>query len=289
MWLLLSFLSATLLGFYDVFKKLSLRDNAVMPVLFLNTLFSTLVFLPVIISTAPDFCWEQQRLIVLKSAIVLASWIFGYLGIKNLPITIVGPINATRPVWVLVGALLMFGERLNLWQWSGVILTVTSVYLLSRSGRREGIRFAHNRWIYHVILAAILGAISALYDKYLMAPLGQGAGIDRWLVQSWDNLYQMLFMGIVLLTQRHFSRRFHWHWAILCISIFLSAADYAYFQALSLDDALISVVSMIRRGSVLVSFCFGAMVFHEKNLRSKAFDLALVFISMLLLYLGSSQ
>ena len=289
MWLLLSFLSATLLGFYDVFKKLSLRDNAVIPVLFLNTLFSTLIFLPVIVGTAPDFCWEQQRLIVLKAVIVLSSWIFGYLGIKHLPITIVGPINATRPVWVLVGALVMFGERLNLWQWLGVVLTVVSVYLLSQSGRREGIRFAHNRWIYYVILAAVLGAVSALYDKYLMAPLGQGSGIDRRLVQSWNNLYQMLLMGVILLTQRRPSTRFHWHWAILCISVFLSAADYAYFQALSLDDALISVVSMIRRGSVLVSFCFGAMVFHEKNLRSKAFDLALVFISMLLLYLGSAH
>ena len=32
MWLLLAFLSAALLGFYDVFKKKSLRDNAVLPV-----------------------------------------------------------------------------------------------------------------------------------------------------------------------------------------------------------------------------------------------------------------
>ena len=46
MWLLLAFLSATLLGFYDVFKKKSLKDNAVLPVLFLNTFFSSLIFLP---------------------------------------------------------------------------------------------------------------------------------------------------------------------------------------------------------------------------------------------------
>ena len=39
MWLLLAFLSAALLGFYDAFKKKSLRGNAVLPVLFLNTLF----------------------------------------------------------------------------------------------------------------------------------------------------------------------------------------------------------------------------------------------------------
>ena len=49
MWLLLAFLSAALLGFYDVFKKQSLKDNAVIPVLFLNTLFSSLIFLPFIV------------------------------------------------------------------------------------------------------------------------------------------------------------------------------------------------------------------------------------------------
>ena len=56
MWLLLAFLSATLLGFYDVFKKQSLKDNAVLPVLFLNTLFSSLIFLPFILVSAfePD-------------------------------------------------------------------------------------------------------------------------------------------------------------------------------------------------------------------------------------------
>lgn len=52
MWLLLAFLSAALLGFYDVFKKKSLRDNAVLPVLFLNTLFSSLIFLPFILVSA---------------------------------------------------------------------------------------------------------------------------------------------------------------------------------------------------------------------------------------------
>ena len=68
--------------------------------------------------------------------------------------------------------------------------------------------------------------------------------------------------------------------------MFLSAADYVYFYSLSLDGALVSVVSMVRRSSVVVSFMLGALLFREKNLRSKAIDLALVLLSMLLLWLG---
>ena len=297
MWLALAFLSAALLGLYDVSKKQALRGNAVIPVLFLNTLFSSLIFLPFIVLSStsnvldstmlyvPICGWEVHKYILLKSFIVLGSWLFGYFGMKHLPITIVGPINATRPVMVLLGALLLFGERLNGYQWVGVLLALVSFMLLSRSGKKEGIDFRHNRWIYFVVLASLLGAVSALYDKFLMQRF------DSMLVQSWFTVYQLFIMGIVLMTlwypKRKQSTPFHWSWAIPLISVFLSVADFAYFTSLAQDDSLISVVSMVRRGSVIVSFLCGALLFHEKNLRSKALDLLLVLLGMLFLYLGS--
>ena len=304
MWLLLAFLSAALLGFYDAFKKESLRDNAVLPVLFLNTLFSSLIFLPFILISAwsdsldgtifhvPAAGWEVHKYVLLKSVIVLSSWTFGYFGMKHLPLTIVGPINATRPVMVLVGALLVFGERLNLYQWAGVLMAVISFFMLSRSGKKEGIDFKHNRYIFYVVLAAVTGAISGLYDKYLMAPVSEGGlGLDRMVVQSWYNIYQLFMMGAVIallwLPKRKTTTPFHWDWCIILISIFLSAADFVYFSSLSLEGAMISIVSMVRRGSVVVSFLCGALFFREKNLKSKVVDLALVLIGMIFLYLGS--
>ncbi len=319
MWLTLALLSALLLGFYDVAKKHALRDNAVVPVLFLNTLFCSFIFLPLAFRT-PFGGWEVQRYILLKACIVLSSWLLGYIGMKQLPLTIVGPINATRPVMVLVGALLIFGERLTLLQWAGVLTAILSFWLLSRSGRQEGIDFRHNRWIACTVGAAVMGAVSGLYDKYLMAADG-GLGLPRLTVQCWYNFYQAAMMGAVLLWHvrgkwqgaREGARSkeqgageynlaqqsprpsplapcpsplFRWRWSILLISVFLSAADYVYFYSLSLDGALVSVVSMVRRSSVVVSFMLGALLFREKNLRSKAIDLALVLLSMLLLWLG---
>lgn len=304
MWLFLAFLSAALLGFYDVFKKKSLRANAVIPVLLLNTFFSSLIFLPFIILSnkgiipsdslffTHDYGWAEHRYILLKSVIVLSSWLFAYFGLKNLPLTIVGPINATRPIWVLIGGITVFGERLNLWQWIGVTIAIIGLYMLSRSSKKEGIDFRHNRFIIFVILANILGAISGLYDKFLMAsPQNHGVGLDKLAVQSWYNIYQFFMMLLMLLLlwwpNRKRTTPFHWDWCIILISIFLSAADFAYFYALGLDGAMISIVSMVRRGSVVVSFLFGALIFHEKNLRSKVIDLMLVLLSMLFLFLGS--
>lgn len=303
MWLTLAFLSAALLGFYDSFKKKALLQNAIIPVLFLNTVFCSLIFLPFIILSAKTNIldgsqfhvasggWEMHRYILLKSVIVLSSWLFGYMGMKHLPLTIVGPINATRPVLVLLGAMLVYGEQLNLCQWIGVLLAITSFLMLSRSGKKEGIDFRHNRWIWAIIIAALLGAASGLYDKYLMAnPSDGGVGLDRMAVQSWYNIYQMgwmLIMMLVLWWPRRKQSPFRWDWCILNISLFLSMADFAYFYALSQPHAMISVVSMIRRGSVIVSFLFGALIFREHNLKTKAVDLLLVLLGMVFLYLGS--
>lgn len=304
MWLILAFLSAALLGFYDSFKKKALQGNAVIPVLFLNTVFSSLIFAPFILLSYSTSVldtslvhvasggWECHKYILLKSCIVLSSWLAGYFGMKHLPLTIVGPINATRPVMVLVGALLVFGEQLNVWQWTGVMLAIASFLMLSRSGKKEGIDFKHNKWIACIVVAAILGAVSGLYDKFLMAsPADGGVGLDKMMVQSWYNIYQMIMMGIMLLVlwmpSRKHTTPFRWDWTIIGISLFLSAAEFVYLYSLSLPGAMISIVSMVRRGSVIVSFLFGAIVFHEKNLKSKAVDLALVLIGMLFLYFGT--
>lgn len=309
MWLFLAFISAALLGFYDVFKKQSLKNNPVVPVLTLNTLFCSLIFLPFIVLSAlgripesslfyvPVCGWDVHKYVLLKAIIVLLSWFCGYVAIKHLPLTIVGPINATRPVMVLLGAILVFGEHLNLYQWIGVSLAILGFFMLSRSGKKEGIDFRHNRWIALAVLAAVFGAVSGLYDKYLLAPQESGGvGLNRMVVQSYFMIYQFVLMCLVCLRIRRLDtaehpnnglKGFRWHWAIPLISLFLAAADFVYFYALSIPGALISVVSMIRRSSVVVSFMVGAIIFREKNLRAKAFDLILVLLSMVFLYLGS--
>lgn len=304
MWLILAFCSAALLGFYDVCKKKALLDNAVLPVLFLNTVICSLIFIPFIVLSlgtsvldgtafyVESSTWAEHKYIILKACIVLSSWVFGYFAMKHLPITIVGPINATRPVMVLVGAMLVFGERLNVWQWIGVLLAIVSFFLLSRSGKKEGVNFSHNRWIFFLVAAAILGAVSGLYDKYLMAPPANGGvGLSRMVVQSWYNIYQLCLMGVTMFAIWYPTRKkttpFKWRWSIILISVFLSIADFVYFYALSLPGAMISIVSMVRRGSVVVSFFCGAMLFKEKNLTSKLVDMLFVILGMLFLYIGS--
>ena len=348
MWLVLAFISATFLGFYDTSKKASLKDNAVLPVLFLNTVFSTLIFLPFLLDYICGFGWfsgtfldtapfgdgafsgdgaftrgtqpldtqplpaspcsplaartfsnslsyselgattlvvQAHLLVVLKAFIVLSSWICGYFGLKHLPLSIVGPINATRPVLVLVGATLIFGERLNPYQWVGVLLTILSVFLMSRTGKKENIDFKSNKWIWCLAGAVLMGAVSGLYDKFIMKQL------SPMFVQSWFNFYQMIIMavicGLLWYPRRHESTPFTWRWSIPLISLFICIADFAYFTSLNNPESMISVVSLVRRSSVIVSFACAALIFKERNLRAKIVDLGLILLGMAFIWIGT--
>lgn len=304
MWLILAFVSATMLGFYDTSKKASLKDNAVLPVLLLNTIFSTIIFSPFLIDYIGGFGWfngtfldtapfssdlsstrKAHLLVILKAFIVLSSWICGYFGLKHLPLTIVGPINATRPVLVLVGAMLIFGERLNTYQWIGVMLAIASIYLMSRAGKKENIDFKSNKWIWCVGLATLMGVISGLYDKFIMKSL------NPMFVQSWFNFYQMIIMtaicGLLWYPKRRQTTPFQWRWTIPLISIFICIGDFAYFTSLNDPDSLISVVSLVRRSSVIISFACAVLFFKERNLKAKLLDLALLLAGMAFIWIGT--
>lgn len=298
MWILFAFLSAALLGVYDVFKKISLSDNAVIPVLFLNVVFCCAIFLPLMVLSfaapeltagtifhMPPLTLRQHALLLLKAAIVLSSWMTAYYALKHLPITIASPIKATQPILTLVGALVVFGERLNLYQWIGVAIAIMSFFMLSQSSKREGVNFAHNRWVWLMVCSIVMGTVSGLYDKWIMTH------IDRMNTQVWYNYYQLLIMCVVLLAVWYPKRRqttpFRWSWAIPLISVFLTAADFFYYFALADGASMIAIVSLVRRSSVAVSFTLGALYFKERNLRAKAIDLLLVLLGMLFIFLGS--
>jgi transporter family protein len=298
MWVGVAFLSALMLGLYDVAKKRSLSGNAVVAVLWFNTLISSILFLPVIIDAEFSLSifdgsmlsyepatLSSHLLVATKAVITLSSWICGYYAMKHLPLSIVGPVNATRPVVVLMGAVLIFGERLNVWQWSGVIVALVSLYLLSRSSRKEDVSFS-SKYAVAMFLAMLLGAVSGLYDKYIISQ----HSLDPLFVQSWFSLYQLAIMTLLALIiwfPRRHEDRFHWSWAIPLISIFVSLADFCYYHAIDMDGSMIAVISMIRRFSVVVSFLCAALLFGEKNMRSKAWDMVLILVGMILLAIGS--
>lgn len=297
MWLFLIIFSAIFLGVYDVFKKLSLSGNAVLPVMLVSSGTSLILFLPLLIisNVAPNFLENSiflipsvgnitLLLIGIKTVIVQASWIFSFFALKHLPISIVSPIRSSGPMWTLFGAIVILGERLTVTQWIGVGIIILCLYAYSLVGKKEGIHFKNNIWILFIFLGTMLGSISALYDKYLIAT----CHIDKMAIQAWFTVFQFCIMIPTVLLfwypKRLQTDAFQWRWTIPCIGIFLVLADFFYFFSLSQDGALISIVSIIRRSGVIVSFISGAIIFKEQNLKVKGFILTGVLVGVFVLW-----
>ncbi len=296
-WILLSLVSALFLGCYDLSNKHALRDNAVLPVIFLATLSSafTWTVLLVLQRAEPDLLTArfmvdrltaaQHGLIFLKSLIVGLSWIFTYFGLKHLPISLAAPIRATSPLWTLAGAVVFLGERPSLWQSVGIATTLVSFLGLSFAGRQEGVHFHRDKWVGCMVVGTLLGTVSSLYDKFLLGQLR----FTPSTVQSWFSIYLVVvFFPLALGWKRRWWTRneFHWRWSIPFIGLILLVSDFAYFSALHDPQGLVSVVAGIRRGSTLVAFAGGLWVFHERNGLKKLPAVIGVLIGIVITMLG---
>ena len=327
MWIILSFVSALCLGCYDISKKIALRENRVIDVLTLSVCISALFLsVPWCLSrvcpeamTATPFYVPQldlaaHGLVVVKSMIVLSSWVFAYISLKHLPLSVVSPMQATRPMWTLVGALLLFGERLNSWQWLGVCLAIGSVFIFSFKNKSQIINHKSqiaSRYYVALALAILIGACSGLYDKYLMR------SYDHNAVQVYYTFYQALMMLVVwfivraLQAKKEQASTFHlspftfrlppftFHLSpstfhpiqktgvIVLISLFLIISDNVYMLALQDPDSLIAVVSTIRRGGAVIGFAYGLLFLKEPDPWKKLLCMLGILAGLICLAIGS--
>ncbi len=278
--------SACALGFYDLCKKESVRDNAVMAVVFYATLCGTCLYVALTLGTGHfmEFIRCSGRdwgLILLKSVLVGTSWTCVYYAMRDLPISIAAPIRATAPLWTFFGSLFLFKEIPTAQQALGMLAIFVGYYAFSILGRREGISFRRHRGIHLILIGTLLGAASALYDKYLLGVVG----IDRNTLQLWFSIDLIFLLGAALLVGEKYFRqpRFVWRWTIPATGILLIAADWLYFYALSQPEVHISILSLIRRCSCIVTFAAGSWYFRENNLKGKAFALAVILLGVALL------
>lgn len=276
-WVLLTLASAAALGIYEVAKKVSVRDNAVAPVLYLNAATCAIVWLPFVIWSwiaptsialrpllvSPLTAIEHAALFG-KSAIVGMSWSLAYFAVKQLPISISSPIRATSPIWTVLFATLVLSEHPSLQQWLGMVVVLIAFFAFSRVGKQEGIVFYRDKWVGLMMLATLFAAVSSLYDKFLL----QRMKIETSTVQAWFSIYLLVVLAPLLLHWWRYQRDpvpFRFRWSIVGIALALLVADFLYFSAVAQPEAMISVISTLRRTSIIVSFVIGIVWLGEKN------------------------
>ena len=281
MWLWMSVCSAVLLGIYDVSKKQALKRNGVYWILLSATALTAVFLSPCLSAGSPT----DHLSLVLKAVLVSTSWVSGLFALKHLPLTTVSTIKASRPMFVVIFSIILFGERLNLLQWLGVAIVMTALFLSTRSKRHDTDKKTTATGMTCMVISVLSGSASALYDKFILQHL------QPLFVQSWTNIYITILLAIVILIQyladREHFQPFVWDWRIPLIAVLITASDMLYFYSVKDPDALLSVISMIRRSSVIITFLFGALLFKEGHVKDKALDMVLMMVGIALLLFGT--
>lgn len=271
--------SAVLLGVYDVAKKAALKRNGIYSILLIATALSALFVSPFLTWGT----WPDHLRLIFKAVLVTASWVSGMIALQLLPITTVSTFKTSRPMFVVIFSIILFGEKLNWMQWCGVAAVLLALWLLSVNSEREGISFKGNKGFWALLVSVFTGVASALWDKHIMS------GMQPLFVQSWTNIYITLLLAAIILFRysRGVSETFHWDWTILLIAVFITAADMLYFFSLKADGSLLSVISLIRRCSVIITFALGAALFKERRIAQKAGVLLLMLAGVTVLMISS--
>ena len=281
--------SACFLAFYDLAKKASVRNNAVLPVLLCSTSFGCLAYVAGLaasghLNLVASADGRAVTLAVIKSVIVATSWVFTFCALRTLPITIATPIRASAPALVFVAAFFLYGEIPTVVQAIGMLAVFGGYWAFSRAGKYEGIDFFRNRAVWLAIAGACCSALSSIWDKYVFQVKAAPVETVQFFFQVGLVLvYAFLLAGQRLLRLAH--DRFEFRPTIPLVGILLALADWLYFRGLAIPDVPISIASLLRRFSVVITFVLGAVFFHERNLRRKGLALLAILVGVALLCL----
>ena len=281
--------SSVFLAFYDVSKKASVRNNAVLPVLLAATVAGAVAYIAALgaaggIGKAMEVSMRDFVLVFVKSLIVSTSWVFTYCALRTLPITIATPIRASAPALVFIVAFFLYGERPSPAQGLGMALVFAGYWMFSWAGKHEGIDFLRTRAVWFAVGGMFMSALSSLWDKFIL----QKCAIPVEPMQFWFQIglvavYAVLFAanGVARIDRTPFA----WRWSIPAVGVLLAFADWLYFHGLAIPGVPISVGSLMRRFSVVITFLLGAKFFHETNLRRKGLALAAIVAGIALMAL----
>ena len=290
-WIVWLLASATVLAVYDLLKKESVRGNAVLPVLIISTAAGATAYVSALAAFGQlrgAFAACDSAVVGLsavKTVIVGTSWILTFLALRTLPITIATPIRASAPALVILFAFFLYGEHPSSLQWCGMVLVFVGFFAFSWAGKAEGVDFLRNRAVYFAVGGMALSACSALFDKYVFQVAAAPRESVQLLFQLFNFVFYMAIWSLGKVVRTTPGTPFVWRKTIPFVGVALAFADWLYFRALADPEALISIGSLLRRFSVVITFALGAFIFRERNLRRKTVALALVLAGTLILCL----
>lgn len=271
LWFLYVFIYGILKGLREGMKKAALKKSSSTEILFFYTLIGLLFALPF---SAGAFSLPPIMIfyIFIKAAVVCTAWLFAYAALKNMSVSLYGIMDLSRMVFSTLFGVFWLGESLTVPKIAGMILVVLGLFLANLkkdNGAGKGVTFV-------VLLSAILNcffnAISGTMDKVLMQYM------DSEQLQFWFMFFMTIIYGAILIVRKEkvYISTLKTNFWIPLMSISLIVGDRLLFEANANPGSEVTIMTVIKQSSVLVTVLTGWLVFHEKHILYKLFCTAIV-------------
>lgn len=286
-WIFLAIIAAICTGTQHVFsKKVLNKEHALEFVTTTTIIAAALSFIVFYNDFNFNFSGNLWILIYVKSTIISVGWLFIMKAFRHADISIVAPLSNITPLFLIILSSVFLGEVLSINQFFGVGMMIIGTYILQLDHKPKSLlepfTFLKNKYSLYVLIASSAFAVTATIDKFLIKTV---------------NYQTMTFLLLFFLAVNYFialSYKYNgWKdirfalkegkFLLFLVSILLVASNIAFFAAISIPSAFVSLVLPIKRSSTLVATIFGGELFHEKNVFRRAVACIIIILGVILI------
>ncbi len=277
MWVLLTAFYGLAKGARDGLKKKALEKSSVMEVLFFHTALAFLFTIP-FSRNVFGIPLVYHLWIFIKSFVIFLAWILAFTSIKKMPVSFYGVMDSARMLFSTAIALIFLGESMTLSKGIGLGLVLGGIITvnLGHHDSEEDINF---KYIAISLLGCFFNAVSGVMDKALMI----SGEITASQLQFWYMLYMTLLYGGYILATRvplRLSTLKINYWIII-LSVLFVVADRALFLANADPESQVTVMTLIKQSSVVVTVLSGRLFFKEKHILKRLICAAIVIVGII--------
>lgn len=295
MWIFLVLFYGVLKGIREIVKKMALKKNSVIEVLFFYTFLAFLFVLP----QAKDAGGLDARAyigIAAKAFCVFLAWIFSFRAINKMPLSLYGVLDLSRVLFATLLGVVVLHESLGMMQTFGLVFVSMGLLLLKyhppflyrlfvkeeNTITDESKKHASNDnvkpiYIFFAFFSCMMNALSGLLDKILMQDMNSSQ------LQFWYMLFMVSYYAIyMLVTRTKLSRNVWKNGWIWLLSILFVAADKALFIANGMADSRVTIMTLLKQSGCVVAILAGKYIFKEKNTGYKLFCAAIIVIGIVI-------
>lgn len=279
--IVLTIIYAVLIGFYNVFKKLSLKRSSESVILVMFTTVSfllSMIWIPFGIAIPIKFV----AIFALKGFLLALSWYFTLKVLKDADLSLVSTTNILSIVLTFIFGIILFQESVGVLKIIGSVLVVAGITLINliNRGSKGSIKALQ---FFLLITCALITTTSHIIDKFT------SDNLQPHQVQFWFLLFVCLFSWIFFLIECKKQKSFlinisdlknYW---IYLVGLFLFVGDFLLFLAYQVPNSQMTTISVISKFKVVVSVFAGILVFKEKNICKKILLTLLVILGVVLI------